>query len=171
VIYVYCARWHHGMCRPIDVMTEEEAWLRYAARVPGPANWFTVAAWHDGRDVSTPPDFLLEVMPYAGCIKARYLDQWHRIRYSFSLTRTGDQLFQSQVVEHHYPAVEGFLRRRDAVLIDRYEYREDGYGRWTRTDCVRSDVEVREYREVPVDEMYEVVPLFGSWEHVGRWRG
>jgi hypothetical protein len=158
----YTFRWNSRRNRPGNPLSEEEARARDAAG----EEYTAVLPPRPGTN------FPVLVTPVwkTGVVVVTFIDDFGRqyMEYTFQ-KRDGDRLFLTRVHLWTYPSDEPRLRLSDASAHEDIVYREDGYSQRVITNKVEGYKETVEYTDVPVDDNWEPMPVFGEYSAIGRF--
>jgi len=157
--------------KPRQPLELPEVQRRFDGRAEDADNWFSVAAWPDGRVQEGVPDYVLEITPRAEYVNTHLMDECNRLRFIYNFERREDRLFLFSRVEYTYPDRPGYMIPPASSIIERVSFKPDGYMRRRLNDKSQPSVEEWEYRDMDLADNWEVVPEFGSWGHLGRYRG
>ncbi len=168
--FSYCREWNDAQWVAIDPMSAEEARLRFEGRVAEPFHWFSVVARRDGVQDDGPVEFILEVLPHADYIKAKFFEVSHSLGLTFGFTTIDARLFLDEITQYSYGDGAGYHLESDATVIDASSFAADGSVHRTLDDTSKPTVSEEDYRNVDVSVHWEPIPEFGQWESLGRYK-
>lgn len=180
---VYGQRWNMRMRFIIDVITGEEARLRYAE---GP--WFTVAVGnglcttadeaHAAQDahVSLPmPEFSADLEAGAESVRVSFYDANGSVAVIHRWRTVGERIFLESVIFYTYPDEPRLHRHDESRVIHFIDFGTDGTSRESIRDKVQPAAEkfvpttnIVDHDDVPLDKHYEPIPEFGDWAVFGH---
>ncbi|WP_460998803.1 hypothetical protein [Streptomonospora sediminis] len=158
----YTWTWNFRRNRAGTPLTEAEARSRHATG----EDYIAII----GRSPGTSHPVLVTISGNYGYASTLFLDEHGRpkMEYQFS-QKNKDQMFLETVHIWSYADDNPKHTRKDANMIEKYTYREDGYARQEKINAIENFKDIKESTDVPVQNNWEPVPEFGSYESIARW--
>jgi hypothetical protein len=155
----YCERWNDQLHAPVGERSADEARALDAAGKP-----YAVVI----GDPSAP-DAEVQVHWKNSLLAVSFIDEAGRTHLKYVFRKVDDQrLFLSEVTTWTYPQDARF--KFEATKVENIFFQPDGYSRVRLNDKSSDNIEISEYRDVPVDSNWEPVPKFGEWSSVARYQ-
>lgn len=159
--YTYLQRWNFKMNTVHDdgpFIPEADARARYEAH----DNWFSVLPDLPGLgDGTVIPPFVIEVAVAAPEFKVHFLHPTGATRRTSFFKNIDGRLFASSVTDYLY---EGEPEKLAHTAMVTGLFEPDGAGTAIFRNSRTREQEVREFRDVPVEDRWLDVPAFGAWE-------
>jgi hypothetical protein len=156
----YCESWNGRRNRVGIPLTEDEARARnasgdtfYAVLPPRPGGWHPV---------------LVAVVWKNEWVQVQYYDQFGREYLSYGFKRHDAGMFLQTVWMWDYADDNPDARLNDAVRIETFTIRPDGFVTHEVKDKVTHEKTTTRYSDVPVDDMWEPVPEFGDYTSIAE---
>ncbi|MEE1940519.1 hypothetical protein V1L54_14075 [Streptomyces sp. TRM 70361] len=160
---IYCERWNDRFSKPINVLTEEEAYARHIA-----GKLYTAVS----RPVSdSPARRAVEIRLEVGCTRVYFYDSDGRIEITYTFGRREERMFLEGVTACTYEKDGVFLRENQASRVEIDSYNEDGSGLRIVRDEKNDECYMQELQLAPdgtLDDFWEDVPRFGEYDSIAR---
>jgi hypothetical protein len=140
-------------------LPEDEARARYDAH----EDWFTIVPDLPGiGEGEVVPPFVIEVMVAAPDFKVFFLHPSGRYRRVSHFRNIDGRLFADDVIDYVFEGEPA--KDNDPVATLSGVFAPDGTGRAIFRNLRTREQEVREFRDIPVEDRWLDVPAFGAWE-------
>ena len=155
----YCEQWNDRLRAPAGERSEEEA-----RRLDAAGELYSVVL----GDPSSP-DAEVQVYWKNSVLTVSFMDKSARRHVKYVFRKMDEKrLFLTDVTTWTYPEGARFIF--EATRIEHILFQPDGYSHKRVDDKSSDNIEISEYRDVPVDANWEPVPEFGDWESVTRYQ-
>jgi len=164
--YVYCRAWNPARWRAGSEITEEEARRRFVS--DNEDDWFSVVAFRADDPNQEIPTFVLELMPHATTIRAKFYEPTRSQRGEYIFRQRDGKMFFGYAFQWYYPDDGQHHRLNQSALIEEFKFIP--YGIAERTINDKSDPQIHKvsYRGIDMSDHWEPVPEFGDWARFGN---
>lgn len=162
----YCLLWNEDLREAIEIITPDQARKRdEKARAGKDVDDYTVVFGHPAL-----PDAYIEVVWENNYLAVRFPDADGRPTMTWGFRKTGDQMFLSDMTHWLYP--EGARPDyRDALVINSYTYKPDGYSKQLFNNTEIGRTRMIERKDVSLEGFWAPVPTFDelTYEWIPEW--
>jgi len=164
--YVYCRAWNSARWRAGSEITEQEARRRFLS--DNDDDWFSVVAFRADDPEQEIRTFVLELMPHATTIRAKFYEPTRSQRRQYVFDRHDNRMFFYYATRWFYPEDGRQYRLNQSILIESFHFYPDGIGKRTINDKSDPQIHTVSYRGIDMSDFWEEVPEFGDWARFGR---
>ena len=164
--YVYCRGWNWKLWEAGQVITEDEARRRFVS--DNEDDWFSVVAFRADDPEQEIPTFVLELMPHATTIRAKFYAPTRSQRVEYVFDRYDDRMFFYFATTWFYPDDGSQYRLDQSILIESFHFKTDGIAEQTINDKSDPKIHKVSYRGIDMSDHWEPVPEFGDWARFGN---
>ena len=164
--YVYCRGWNWKLWEAGQVITEDKARRRFAS--DNEDDWFSVVAFRADDPEQEIPTFVLELMPHATTIRAKFYESTRSQRREYVFKQIDGRMFFYYATTRFYPDDGKQYRLGQSILLESFRFYPDGIAKRTIDDKSDPQIHTISYRGIDMSDFWEEVPEFGDWARFGR---